>query len=315
MATSGSINFTLTRDNLITLALQDIGVLRDGGTPTSDQVTYCSYKLNMLIKHWEMKNLHVWSTAEASMFLTSGVNKYTLSGSTANSAGDNTIKTTLSAAASSTSWTCTTVTGMNVSDNIGIVLDSGSLYWTTITAINTTTKIVTVNTAASSAASSGAVVYAYTSTATKPLRILSVRHSDSAGNERIVQMKGRDDFMSIPVKSSPGPVNACFYTQGRDAGTMYVYLTPDDSSNSLNYSYARTIEDFDSSSDNADIPQEWLRALLLNLEVDICPHYGKDLHKQMPDLQRLAQEAISEATLWDVETGSSFIVPSWQYVD
>jgi len=310
MAVSSSSDFTQTRDQLIADSLSLIGVLRPGNTANSNDVSICSNILNKMIKHWEMIGIHIWTEVEGTMFLTDGTNKYTLSSSTANSAGDNTIKTTLSAAGSSTSLTCTTVTGMAVSDNIGVVLDAGTIHWTTITAIDTSTKVVTINSAITSAASSGAVVYTYTSTSVKPLNISSVRFSNSSGTERLVRLVGRDEFMSMPVKTNEGKVHTVFYVAGRDSGTMYVYPTPDSSSDSLNYSYTRTIYDFDAAGDNPDFPQEWLYALTVNLAVKVAPIYGKNLPKIMPQLQQEAERALQEAQLWDVNSGSVKIVPN-----
>ncbi len=310
MATSNSINFTQTRDEIIADALSEIGVLRPGDTANANDVTICSNHLNKLIKHLETQGIHVWTEVEGTMFLTSGTNRYTLSGSTTNSSGDNTVKTTLSADGSSSSLTCTTVVGMAVSDNLGVVLDSGTLQWTTVSAIDTSTKIVTMATPLTGAASSGAVVYVYTSTSTKPLSISNMRFCNEAGTERLITVRGRDYFMQLPSKSTTGKVNQAFYVSGRDSGTMYVYPTPDSSSDSINFSYSRTIQDFDAASDNADIPQEWLLALTLNLAVLVAPIYGKDLNRQMPLLPAMAREALQEAQLFDVNAGSVHIVPA-----
>lgn len=311
MATSSSYNFNQTRNEIISDALSLIGVLRPGSTAASNDITICSNILNKLIKHWENIGVHVWTSVEGTVFLTSGVNKYTLSNSTSHSAGDNTVKTTLSSSGSGTNLTCTKVVGMAVSDIIGVVLDSGTLFWSTIASINTTTNVVVMNDSLSSAASSGAVVYTYTSTSQKPLNISSARFSSEANTERLIFIDGRDYFMQLPNKDNSGKVNRIFYTQSIDSGTLYVYPTPDSSSDSINISYTRGIQDFDASSDNADLPQEWLYALTMNLAVKVAPIYGKNLQTLMPYLPAEAERALTEAQMWDVNSGSIRVVPNY----
>jgi len=50
MARSGSTNFSVTRDNLIQDALEDLGILPIGGTLTTAQKTKAALKLNLMVK-------------------------------------------------------------------------------------------------------------------------------------------------------------------------------------------------------------------------------------------------------------------------
>src|ERR1700741_4824183 len=60
--TSGTINVvTVTRDQIILDALQDLRVVDQSvTTPSANDVTVCSLKLNMLLKRWEVKGLLLW---------------------------------------------------------------------------------------------------------------------------------------------------------------------------------------------------------------------------------------------------------------
>jgi len=53
MATSGSIDFATTRDDIITEALEQLGVLGEGESPSAAQLTSCSRTLNMMLKAWQ----------------------------------------------------------------------------------------------------------------------------------------------------------------------------------------------------------------------------------------------------------------------
>ena len=57
MALSGSIDFTLTRDDAIKEALQQLGVLGAGVSPTSDDLTDCGVTLNLMLKSWQNKEI------------------------------------------------------------------------------------------------------------------------------------------------------------------------------------------------------------------------------------------------------------------
>jgi len=94
MATSGSIDHTLTRDEIIEHALGHLAVLGEGETPTPAAVTRAARELNNMIKGWQGKGINLFSTQEATIFLTNGVSVYSLPGAT----GSNiVVETTLSA--------------------------------------------------------------------------------------------------------------------------------------------------------------------------------------------------------------------------
>jgi len=52
MATSGSTNFNLQRDEIIKGAMRDAGVLRRGQTPPADEIQDAAEALNLIIKNW-----------------------------------------------------------------------------------------------------------------------------------------------------------------------------------------------------------------------------------------------------------------------
>lgn len=54
-------DFSLNRNEIIKAALQKLGVLEAGGTPSSDQYTDGATAFNSLIKHLQTKGLPLWS--------------------------------------------------------------------------------------------------------------------------------------------------------------------------------------------------------------------------------------------------------------
>ena len=78
MATSGSFDFSVDRDDVITEALQLCGVIADGETPSSDQLTSCSRTFNMLVKAWQADGMQLYRKKEYTVSLVAADNTYTL---------------------------------------------------------------------------------------------------------------------------------------------------------------------------------------------------------------------------------------------
>lgn len=311
MATSGSTNFSQTRNEIITDALQLLGVLGAGDTAAANDVTFCSSMLNKMVKAWQGQGIHLWKETEGTVFLIDGQSEYTLSSSGAK-AGDNAVETTLSASGSGTTLTVTSTTGMTAADQIGIELDNNTRQWTTIVSVDSSTAL-TITTALTSAAASGNTVFTYTTAINKPLYITSARHRNSDNIDRPIRLDGRVEFMNLANKTTEGVPNQIFYAPQLTTGKLYVYPTPDDVSDRLKISYIKMLDDFDASGDDADFPSEWLEALTYNLSVRVAPSYGINLQKRSPEILVMAGTSLLNMELWDAENSSVRIVPNNRY--
>ncbi len=79
MATSGSTDFNVTRDQVIAGALRLCGALGQGETPTATQVSEAAEALNMLVKAWQADGMPLWVIKNYTLTLVSGTNTYTIS--------------------------------------------------------------------------------------------------------------------------------------------------------------------------------------------------------------------------------------------
>jgi hypothetical protein len=79
MATSGSSNYTETRDDIISNALQLLGVLGSGETPTASDVTFCSNALNRMTKAWQAQGIHLWKETTATITIVADQYQYSVS--------------------------------------------------------------------------------------------------------------------------------------------------------------------------------------------------------------------------------------------
>jgi hypothetical protein len=306
MSTSGSVNYNDTRSTIITDALYEIGALGIGETLSSEDEALANRYLNRMIKSYPWNSLHLFGQTEGTLFLQADQVKYNL-GAT-DHASNTTVETTTSAAAISgaSTVTCTTVTGMTASDNIGIELDDGTIQWTTISSINSGTKVVTLATTLTDAVASGNVIYTYTTRLNRPLMISNVRRRDVDGIDIPLTPLSRQEYMDLPNKTSEGTPNSYFYDPQLTYGYLYVWQEPDDMSIRLKFTYDRPLEDFDNSSDNPDFPQEWLLPIVRNLAVLIAPDFSRPVS---PDLARQAQQGFQMAWLFDTENTSVYLAP------
>ncbi len=76
MSTSGSTDYSTTRLDIINRALSLLGVVPQGGTPTTYDLSDANLALNGLVKSWMADGLQLWAITSYNIPLTNGVNKY-----------------------------------------------------------------------------------------------------------------------------------------------------------------------------------------------------------------------------------------------
>jgi len=77
-----SSTYTVTRDQIITLALRKLGVLEIGATPDAETVANASMSLNLLIKMMSTDGLKLWKISELIIPITANQTSYILGGTT-----------------------------------------------------------------------------------------------------------------------------------------------------------------------------------------------------------------------------------------
>lgn len=139
--------------------------------------------------------------------------------------------------------------------------------------------------------------------ANRPLRITEARYRNSVGNDLPMTEIAREDYFTLPQKTSSGTPTNWYYDPQRSEGTLYVWPVPTTSTaNTLRFTYQRDFEDFDNNADEPDLPQEWYDAIVKDLSAELCPGIFPtepgltQLHKS------LAAEALDSALSFDRET-------------
>lgn len=78
MATSGSTDWTLTRDQAITASLRKLAVLPSGGTPTASQISDATDALQAIVKAFQADGMPLWKISSQSFTVVSGTATYTV---------------------------------------------------------------------------------------------------------------------------------------------------------------------------------------------------------------------------------------------
>lgn len=310
MATSNSYDFSISTTQIIDDAHEICGLYTAGETLPSDDFAIALRKLNMMVKMWAAKGHHICGIVDATLFLVKDTASYSL-GSTGTHCTSSYVKTTLSTAeeTSSTSLGLTAFAGMSASDNIGIVLDDGTIHWTTISGAPGSTT--TIATGLASAAASGNVVFTYTSKIQRPLRIVegTVFRRDKSDNDTPLNITSRRDYAMISDKTSSGKSNQWWYDQTLTNGTIRIWPVHDLVTDVIKFGAEILFQDFDVAADTPDFPIEWGEVISYGLADRIAAGSNAVSGNDKARIHALAEQKIEEAWMFNREDGSVFFQP------
>lgn len=312
MASSGSVNFNRTRNEIVSAALRKCGQLSEGETASNQQVDDASSDLNGIVKSWQKEGIHIWALQELTLLLDTTSTNYDLGPSGDRCVvADNLVSTTITAAAASGASTLTlaSVTGVATTYAIGLVQDDDTIHWTTVNGAPAG-LVVTLTAVTTAAAASGKAVYVYAALAQRPLGIEQARIQTSSTSETEMQQISREDYFMISNKTSAGVPIQFHYSPVLTNGRLYVWPKSDTVDYKINLTARRAIEDFDASSDNPDLPQEWLQPLVWALAEEIKTEYGVDPITSA-EITRKAGEWHKRIADYDIDETDLVIIPDF----
>lgn len=296
MAVSGSKTFTITRTDIVNAAMRKIGAYDSGDAPSPEESADAILALNVMIKEWSARGIDVPWRESVTLFVQSGTQAYSI-GPSGDHATAAYVETTLAAdaVASDSTLTLTSTTGIAADDYIGIKLDDGSIHWTTVVDLSTT-----IGTGLASDASSGNAVYAYTTKANRPQKVVYA-NTRERNQDTPVELIGDVSYRGLSDKTSSGRINQAFYQPTFVNGTLFVWPTggPD----KLMLICQPLADTFLTASNNPQFPIEWGNALIFNLAADLSPEYGISL-KERQLLRIEAREKLETVLDYDVENTS-----------
>jgi hypothetical protein len=279
MATSGSVDFSVNRDEIIKGALRALKVIGRGKIATAGELADGAEALNMLVKQWQgiqdyAPGLKVWTRKRGVIFLENGKASYVLD---TDEATTSYVETTVDGneASGQTVISVADATGISNGDYICIVMDDDNLHTTTVNGAPSGND-VTITDALTAAAADGNKVYAYTTKMMQPIKILQAYLRDENGDDFPVDVDMTlEQYEALPDKDVAGTPSRLYFEKSRTSATVFLDAAPDNVDYVLHVTFLRPIEDFDSSTDEPDYPQHWFRALKFNLALDIADEFGK----------------------------------------
>lgn len=320
MATSGSIDYSLTRDTIIDEACQICKINGEGVGANTNQLSDWARTLNILVKSLNARpGLNLWAIEKLVMFPVKGQYEYSFG-----SSGDRMCKTSelieteLDGAHASGATTLTVAgkdgtTNMADSDVIGIETDSTGIHWTTISGTPTSTSIA-IASGLAGAAAGNSNVYTYTTAFSQDLlNVQNMWRRTDSGTDIPIEIISRQEYIDLSDKDSSGPVTQAYYDPQLGTGTLSVWQTPSDlETEELIYIRgSRRFEDFDAAANTPDFPQEWYLALVYNLALLRAPACGIT-GQEFREIDRLATQFLQEAIEFDQEPGSIYLMPDDQ---
>ncbi len=279
--TSGSTSYTQSAYDLICGALRLCSVIADDETPIPSSATNALSSLNAMVKGWQASGIHVWTQEEAILFLQPNQPQYSLGTGSTDSACLYTdlLETSLSASAgaAATSVTLASTTGIVSGTYVGVQLDAGTNFFTTATGPGVA-GVVPLASPLPSAATSGALAFAYQTPLIRPLRA-------PAGRRYLLSTKiatpmiplSRVDYDMLPNQYNPGTVTQYFFDPqtGNNSYTnalalMNLWPMPADNTAALRFISQRPLQSFSTLANVPDFPDEWVAALKWNLAEEIA---------------------------------------------
>lgn len=275
MATSGNADYTATALDLITDALEDLGVCPVGETPTPEDSLRALRVLNQLIKNvftggpkplcpsmklWKRKHLVLDLTANEKYTVKIRRLPFTSGGVTAIAVG-NTITGATSAATakimsvelSSGTWAAGTAAGEFIIEGQVGTFASENLN------VGASTNLATI------AANSGQYG--------PPLEILNALRRDADGIDSPMLPMTLPEYLAIGDKDAEGTPGRYYFEKRKDEFLLYLDYKPKVTTDSILMVVQLPIEDLDALTNNLDFPREWERTLKFNLEQDLLVKY------------------------------------------
>ena len=189
-----------------------------------------------------------------------------------------------------------------VGDNVGIELDDGTLHWTYLkAALSTTMNLVT---ALAGAAAIDNHVYVYDKEIQRPVDIIEARRHDSDDKDTPLILKSRIEYESFSDKISSGTINSIYYDPQLNNGILKIWPACGDVKDYVLMTVRYPLEDVIASTDDFDMPPEWLEVLAWNLATRIAPKYGKQLSQDFIIRAEGIKEILKDS---DRENSSIFI--------
>jgi hypothetical protein len=308
MATSGQYTFSVTRNDIIKDAMRKIGIADAFGEPSNYDIETAASSLNGMLKTWEAQGLHLWKYKAVYLFLQKDQRDYTISTTGDNATTSYTrLVTSNSSSSGSSVLTFTSTTGATNSYYIGVLLQNGTMQWTTIASFTSTT--ITLTDALTDNVEDGAVVYIYQSKAQKPKRLINVKRRASDGTEASVTAIARVDMFNF-LSPTGGDVSQVYFNPDLATSNITTWNKPSVAGDIIVLDTEYPIQIFTNLLDEPDLPEEWYEAMVYGLARRIGFDKGLAGTQEYLEIKELAAILLEQILGFDRENTYVQFYPS-----
>lgn len=143
----------------------------------------------------------------------------------------------------------------------------------------------------------------YTLSPVRPVRIVSARYKSTGGTETPMNRLTRVEYDELPLKTSTGIPTNFYYDRQKEAAKLYVWpVLSSATTESIEYTYERELEDIAAGSDVLDVPVDWHEAVIYNLASRLAEEYQRDI----PRVHVRASDALDDVLAEDHEESVFF---------
>ena len=256
MAVSTSWDFTSTRNEIITEALEFIRVIGEGDTPSTEQFNSATRTLNMMIKDWQKDGIFLWKLEERTKVFTASSRRTGSDGLYYRCIKSHTSVTATNKPITGTEW------------NTYWILDGAST---------------------DGAWANGASYVASGIISLSDNEVIGINKAflRTAGTDRELEVISRKDYLEISDKGTHGEPNKIFCETRLDKVNFYLHPQPDDITQILHYDAYLRLKDFDIAGNNPDMDNKYILTLAVNLAFLLSFKY-KVSRKERDDLASYA---------------------------
>lgn len=309
LTTSGAYDFTVTRDDIITLAMKFCGKLGDGMVPSPEEMSDGSMFLNMMVKQWMGKQdfspgLKMWTRQRGVLFLSTNQFRYQLGPTGDHWTTEDYFQTATTAQSlvASQTLTVSSTADVGTNDYVGVVDATGNLFWSRVTSFTPTT--IVIQDPLTSAVSSGAIVFTYAEKQQRPLEIATVLLRDINASDTPINKMTLEQYEALPSKTMTTFLSdpaAVYYESQLGNGVLYLDVGgAQDVTKHLHIVFLRAIQNLNNPADVPEYSQEWYLALTLGLAKILAPMFNVVWTKEAEDSYKealaIAREAPAETT-------------------
>lgn len=286
---------------IIKKALRLIRVLDRNQPLQDDDRNDALEAFNQMILHLQSHYNNLWTMKQAVVLMEQGKQFYKCGqgGDRVVSRDDlRTQTTSVAALTGATTVNLSSTVTVQVNDTIGVLLESGSFFWTTAVSSSAGAS-VSLAAGLPSNSAAGSRVYIYTDIIDRPLRILNAQSAWSITDAEIpLDSFSRQEYFDQPDKTTQGQTSNYYYSPQLTAGELYVWPTAQSNLNVLRMTYIDPLSVMVNNIDAPQFPDEWQECLAYMLATRLMDEYGVPQDRQAL-LKMKADELLGENLAFD----------------